>query len=64
MIAGVEKAVMKKGKEIESGFIGEQVMKELKKTDKVAYIRFASVYRDFKDIGDFKKEIKELGGGR
>ena len=35
-------------------------MKALKKIDKVAYIRFASVYRDFNDIGDFKKELKEL----
>ena len=35
-------------------------MKELKKTDKVAYIRFASVYRDFKDVKDFKKELREL----
>lgn len=47
-------------KEIKSELIGEMVMKELKKVDKVAYIRFASVYRDFKDIGDFKKELREL----
>jgi transcriptional repressor NrdR len=49
-----------KGKEIDSRLIGEMVMKELKRLDKVAYIRFASVYRDFHDISDFKKEIKEL----
>ena len=36
-------------------------MKALKKLDTVAYIRFASVYREFKDLGDFKKELKELG---
>ena len=47
-------------KEIKTEAIGEMVMKALKKLDKVAYIRFASVYRDFKDIGDFKKEIKGL----
>ncbi|MBM3247136.1 transcriptional repressor NrdR [Candidatus Pacearchaeota archaeon] len=47
-------------KEIKAETIGELVMKALKKVDKVAYIRFASVYRDFKDIGDFKKELKEL----
>ena len=35
-------------------------MDKLKKVDKVAYIRFASVYRDFADIDDFKKELKEL----
>ena len=35
-------------------------MRKLKKLDKVAYIRFASVYREFEDVADFKKEIKEL----
>lgn len=49
-----------KRKEVSSSFIGEKVMKELKKLDNVAYIRFASVYRDFKDVDDFKKEIKQL----
>lgn len=49
-----------KGKEVSSKEIGELVMKALKKLDKVAYIRFASVYHDFKDAKDFKKEIKEL----
>jgi len=47
-------------KEITTKIIGEMIMRELKKVDKVAYIRFASVYRDFKDIGDFKKELKDL----
>jgi len=49
-----------KGKEVSSKEIGELIIKALKRLDKVAYIRFASVYRDFKDIKDFKKEIKEL----
>ncbi len=49
-----------KGKEILSKEIGELVVKALKKLDKVAYIRFASVYHDFKDVADFRKEIKEL----
>jgi transcriptional repressor NrdR len=48
------------GKEIPSTEIGELVMKAIKKLDKVAYIRFASVYKDFQDINDFKKEVKEL----
>lgn len=47
-------------KEISTKIIGELVMKSLKKLDKIAYIRFASVYRDFKDVSDFKKEIREL----
>jgi transcriptional repressor NrdR len=48
-------------KEIKSEVIGEMIMKALKKLDKVAYIRFASVYREFKDVGDFKKELRGLG---
>lgn len=49
-----------KDKEISSEKIGEIVMAKLKTVDKIAYIRFASVYREFADIDDFKKEIKEL----
>ena len=49
-----------KDKDIVSSKIGEIIMDKLKKIDKVAYIRFASVYRDFADIDDFKKELKEL----
>jgi transcriptional repressor NrdR len=48
------------GKEISSSDLGELVMKAIKKLDKVAYIRFASVYKDFQDVDDFKKEVKEL----
>ncbi len=47
-------------KEIASAVIGEQVMKKLHELDKVAYVRFASVYRDFKDVGDFAAELKTL----
>jgi len=46
--------------EIESTKIGDLIMKELRKLDKVAYIRFASVYREFEDIGEFAKEVKSL----
>lgn len=46
--------------EIESKVIGEKVMKKLKKLDKVAYIRFASVYRDFTDLKTFEKELHKL----
>jgi len=61
MINEIEEQIRKKGKkEIKSSVIGEMVMKKIKKLDNVAYIRFASVYRDFQDIRDFKKEIKEL----
>ncbi len=61
MIRNIEEQIRKKGKkEINSSIIGNLVSKKIKKLDKVAYIRFASVYRDFEDIEDFKKEIKEL----
>jgi transcriptional repressor NrdR len=46
--------------DIKSSVIGELVMKELKKLDKIAYIRFASVYRDFEDIASFENELKKL----
>ena len=46
--------------EIDSRAIGELVMDILKDTDKVAYIRFASVYRDFKDVADFENELQQL----
>ncbi len=46
-------------KEVSSAIIGESVMKQLRRVDKVAYIRFASVYRDFKDAGDLIKEVSE-----
>jgi len=49
-----------KGKEIKSSKIGEIVMNKLKKVNKVAYIRFASVYREFADIDDSKKELRGL----
>ena len=49
-------------KEIKSTFIGELVMEQLKNLDEVAYVRFASVYRQFTDVNTFIKEIEELVG--
>jgi len=61
MINEVEEQIRKKGKKgIKSSLIGDLVSKKIKKLDKVAYIRFASVYRDFQDVKEFKKELKEL----
>ena len=61
IIDKIEEKIRKSGKEeIESKDIGEYVMEELKDTDQVAYIRFASVYRSFADITFFQKEIKNL----
>ncbi len=47
-------------KEIPSRVIGEKIMAKLHELDKVAYVRFASVYRDFKDVKDFVEELKDL----
>jgi transcriptional repressor NrdR len=61
MINEIEEQIRKRGKkEIKTSEIGELVMKKIKRIDNVAYIRFASVYRDFQDIKDFKKEMREL----
>jgi transcriptional repressor NrdR len=46
-------------KEVTSSFIGENVIRHLRDVDKVAYIRFASVYRDFKDAGDLINEVSQ-----
>lgn len=47
-------------REVDSQFVGEAVMEELRSLDKVAYVRFASVYRSFEDINEFREEIKRL----
>ncbi len=60
MMMNIEDSLRKKGKEVETRFIGDVVSNELKKIDKVAYIRFASVYKQFGNIEDFKKEIMGL----
>ena len=60
IVEEIKEKLLKKGKEINSEKLGELIMNKLKKLDKVAYIRFASVYRDFKDLEDFKKELKGL----
>lgn len=57
----IENTVFNKGvKEISSSEIGEIVMERLKNLDQVAYVRFASVYREFKDVNTFKDELEKL----
>ena len=61
LIDSVETAVFnREEKEISSGVIGELVMNKLKDLDTVAYVRFASVYREFKDINTFMDELKKV----
>ncbi len=57
----IEQALQERGeKEVPSSVIGEAVMRELHKLDQVAYVRFASVYRSFKDVGEFMRELQDL----
>ena len=50
-------------REIQSRIVGEEVMRALRNLDEVAYVRFASVYKSFKDLDEFRKEIDELSAG-
>jgi transcriptional repressor NrdR len=55
-----EQILAQNDREVPSSRIGELVMRELRKIDKVAYVRFASVYRSFEDIDEFRKLIKDI----
>ncbi len=60
-VTTIEEKLLSSGeREISSQQVGELVMRELKKLDKVAYIRFASVYRNFEDVDAFSKAIREV----
>ena len=56
----IEEKLLSYGKEVKTEKIGDVIMNKLKKLDKIAYIRFASVYREFKDIKDFKRVMREI----
>ncbi len=61
IVENVEQACQEfQGEEIPSTVIGERVMNELKALDGVAYVRFASVYRQFRDVGEFIAELKDM----
>ena len=61
VVNNVEQACQEfQDKEVPSSAIGERIMRELQTLDGVAYVRFASVYRQFRDVGDFVEELKEL----
>ena len=61
LIENIKKDIRASGeREIPSRLIGEAVMKNLRKVDEVAFIRFSSVYRRFEDITDFSEEVKKL----
>ena len=57
----VERKLIEMGeKEVPSKFLGEEVMRQLHALDEVAYVRFASVYREFRDLSEFMSELKEM----
>lgn len=61
LIERIEQRLQESGeREVLSREIGEQIMQELQNLDEVAYVRFASVYRSFKDVNEFMNEVKEL----
>lgn len=63
MVNEIEKQLSNRmEKEVDSTYIGELIMEQLKKVDEVAYVRFASVYRQFTDVNTFVKEIEKLIG--
>ena len=63
LIDNIERALQRKhDKEVRSSHIGEMVVKKLHEIDEVAYVRFASVYREFKDVTEFMKELKFMLG--
>jgi len=64
LIDEVERAVFNSSEhEVSTDVIGTELMKRLKKLDQVAYVRFASVYRQFRDINEFMTELKDLLSG-
>jgi transcriptional repressor NrdR len=61
LVAGVERAVQETGeREVPSSVVGEAVVERLRELDEVAYVRFASVYREFRDVREFMSEVAEL----
>ncbi|MVW78344.1 transcriptional regulator NrdR [Bordetella sp. 02P26C-1] len=62
-VARIEETLLASGdREVPTERIGELVMLELKRLDKIAYVRFASVYKNFEDIGEFVEAIREMQG--
>lgn len=60
-VSDLEKEIQDRGeREVESRFLGERVMSRLRTWDDVAYVRFASVYRQFKDLNEFMEQLQEL----
>ncbi|MBQ5942295.1 MULTISPECIES: transcriptional regulator NrdR [unclassified Massilia] len=64
-VATIEEKLLTSGRrEVDTGYVGELVMQELKRLDKIAYIRFASVYKNFEDLDEFQEALAEVGHPR
>ncbi len=60
LVENIYKEIKEKGKKVKSKFIGEKVLQHLKEVNEVAYLRYASVYKEFSDVSDFEKEAAEF----
>ena len=60
LVENIFKEIKETGKKVESKFIGEKVLQHLKEINEVAYLRYASVYKEFSDVSDFEKEVAEF----
>ena len=60
LVENIYKEIKEKGKKVKSKFIGEKVLEHLKEMNEVAYLRYASVYKEFSDVTDFEKEAAEF----
>ena len=61
IVASIERDLFARGEnEVQGSLVGEKLMEALKKVDAVAYVRFASVYRDFRDVESFRNELEGL----
>lgn len=63
IVTDLEDEISKKyDREVPTTFIGQRIMERLREIDQVAYVRFASVYREFKDAADFAREVEDISG--
>ncbi|MDA8922691.1 transcriptional regulator NrdR [Acidimicrobiia bacterium] len=60
LVEAIHNEIIEQGNKVQSEFIGETVLKHLKEINEVAYVRFASVYKEFSDASDFEKEVAEF----
>lgn len=61
VVDAVEETIFRRfDREVTSQFIGEEVSRQLREVDQIAYVRYASVYREFQDVGDFVQEVKDV----